>query len=82
MNHKSATAQLTPQDIDELLANRDLITVRYSYRTHQLDQIDRKLSRVEPGTDNRVDLALGRQCAELPARPDYNISAAQAEQVS
>lgn len=72
---------MTESDITALLASRDRIAVRFSYRTHQLDNIDRKLSQVPPGQDNRVDLALGRQGATLPQRPDYGITVAQAEQV-
>lgn len=61
---------MTTDEINDLLAKRDRIAVRYAYRTHQLDQIDRKLRAVPAGHDNRVDLALGRMCAQLPPRTD------------
>lgn len=70
---------MTPDQISALLAKRDKIAVRYAYRTNQLDQIDRKLRKIPAGTDNRVDLALGRPRAVLPQRVDYGLTA-QAEQ--
>lgn len=66
---------MTTQEIDALIAKRDRIAVRYAYRTHQLDQIDRKLRRVPPGQDNRVDLALGRAEAVLTQRAEYTMRA-------
>lgn len=73
---------MTSSEIDELIAKRDRIAIRYSYRVNQLDQIDRKLSQVPAGVDNRVDQALGRACAVLPKRPDYGISVTQADTIS
>lgn len=70
---------MTTDEINDLIAKRDRIAVRYAYRTHQLDQIDRKLRAVPPGQDNRVDLALGRPEAQLPPRTDYGMSECAAE---
>lgn len=73
---------MTPDRIARLINRRNKLTARRDGRLNRpaLDEIDALLREVEPGTDNRVDLALGRQCATLPPRPDYHISAAQAEQ--
>lgn len=73
---------MTPDRITRLINRRNKLTARRDGRINRpaLDEIDALLQQVPDGTDNRVDLALGRKCAELPARPDYNISAAQAEQ--
>lgn len=71
---------MTTDEINDLLTKRDKIAVRYAYRTNQLDRIDRKLSKVPAGQCNAVDLALGRPGAKLPTRPDYGLTAAQAEQ--
>lgn len=70
---------MTPDQISALLAKRDKIAVRYSYRLDELDRIDRKLRAVPPGVDNRIDLALGRPGAQLPERADYGLSECAAE---
>jgi len=65
MTHEQITALLEVRS--QLLSLRDL--------DHSVDTspIDAVLRQIPPGADNRVDLVLGRQCAVLPARPDYKV---------
>lgn len=64
---------MTPQEIDLIIAARDRLT---NVRDEQVDweavdAFDAALADVPAGTDNRVDLLLGRMCAVLPQRVDY-----------
>lgn len=71
---------MNTEQIDRIINRRNKLTNRRDGRLNRpaLDEIDAKLREVPPGTDNRVDLALGRPCAVLPMRAEY--TAAQAEQ--
>ncbi len=55
--------------IDRLIAKRDRLLTRRDglYDSEVINRIDAQLAQVEPGVDNRVDLALGRACAVHPA---------------
>jgi hypothetical protein len=64
----------TNAQIDHLIATRERLTNR---RDEQIDYtavalIDDVLREVAPGQRNDVDLLLGRLCAQLPTRADYN----------
>lgn len=67
---------MTPQEIDLIIAARDRLTDR---RDEQVDweavrHFDEVLATVPPGERNDVDLLLGRACAVLPPRTDYNLN--------
>jgi hypothetical protein len=61
---------MTDAQINDLLRKRDRLLTRRDglYDRDVIDRIDKQLATVEPGTDNRVDLALGRLCAKLERR--------------
>lgn len=67
---------MTPDQITALLNARDAwLCVRDEcVNWEAVAAIESVLRDVPPGTDNRVDLALGRTCAVLPPRAQYNIS--------
>ena len=65
---------LTQEQISALVKIRNQMTNR---RDEQIDHIavdllDDVLRDVPPGQRNDVDLLLGRMCAQLPNRADYN----------
>jgi hypothetical protein len=61
---------MNASQIDDLLRKRDRLLTRRDglYDNKVIDRIDKQLATVEPETDNRVDLALGRRCAKLERR--------------
>lgn len=63
-NHITALLEVRSQ----LLSLRDL---EHNPDTGPIESV---LRDVPPGVDNRIDLALGRTCAVLPPRVEYNIS--------
>lgn len=67
---------MTPEQITFLLSARDTwLCVRDEcVNWEAVAEIESVLREVPPGIDNRVDLALGRRCAVLPPRAQYNIS--------
>lgn len=60
--------------IDHLIAAREAITNRTEdyINLKAVDAIDALLSDVPPGQRDDVDLLLGRTCAELPERAEYD----------
>lgn len=66
---------MTPEQITALLSARDtwLCVCDECVNWEAVAAIESVLRDVPPGVDNRVDLALGRTCAVLPPRVQYNI---------
>lgn len=78
MENQKHLAPLTPDRINQLLTRREkLLTKRDAlYDNKRVDRIEAILAQVPAGQNNRIDLALGRPCAQLEPRVDYGVQQA------
>ena len=72
---------MTDEQIDAVIAKRnDITSLRtFWHRLDELDRLDARLRTVPPGQRNDVDRLLGRACAVLSPRVDYNLAENNAE---
>lgn len=72
MKNQKHLAPLTTDRINQLLARREkLLTKRDAlYDNKRVDRIEAILAQVPDGQNNRIDLALGRPCAQLEPQSD------------